>query len=343
MTDIQKKEKRIELENLYEQETDTVLVRYAQEKDREALITLWEQTFLDSRKYIEQFLERNASFCRIIVCETERKQKLTEGAVNGSGKIWKDCSKTIVSACYLLSVSYRALDGTEKSAWYLYAAATLSQCRGRGFMERILQFIKEKIEEPVLLVPAQKGLISYYERQGFFVWLTECVEMIERKCPKQTKISRIRSEQLQKEKQADKEILIRDRQRQQVQILDCPPEKYIAYRNKLLCFSGSVRWSEHFLDYICYENGLWNDGTQKCVLCGEESYIVLYQTEKDTLWIKEALPRTKDKAWLDALLHETGCMRAVIVWQPTVMCNRNFYGMTRKEMQENGYFNLTMG
>lgn len=268
---------------------------FADVQDRGDLKELWKQAFGDSEEYIDMFLDWNASLCRIAVYRAEGK---------------------IVSAAYLLPVSYIRADHTKAKAWYLYAAATLPQYRRGGFFGEVLSFIRERFLEPVFLVPAQKSLISYYERHGFWLWLEECVE-----------------------KRAKNEA----GQNAEACICDCTPQEYWSYREMLLKSCGSVQWSEHFIRYICHENALWSKGTQKLIVQGDRSVPVLYQIEKDTLRIKEALPKTKDTTWLYALMRETGCTKAMITWQPPVMSNRVLEGMSKKEMLNQGYFNLTMG
>lgn len=271
------------------------MIYFADLQDRGDLIELWKQAFGDSEEYIEMFLAENASLCKIVIYRAEGK---------------------IASATYLLPVSYARADHTNAKAWYLYAAATLPEYRGNGFFGEVLGFIQEWFLEPVFLVPAQKSLISYYERHGFFVWLAECVEKRE-----QSEVSKTG----------------------QVCVCDCTPEEYWGYRKALLSSCGSVQWSEHFIRYICHENALWKEGTQKVIEQGDKRQLVLYQIEKDTLLLKEALPKTTDTAWLHTLMQEMGCTKAKIIWQPLVMSNRVLEGMSEEEMPGRGYFNLTMG
>ena len=52
-------------------------------------------------------------------------------------------------------------------ARYVYAVATLPEYRGRGLAARILKFAQEYDGQPLLLAPAEKTLMDYYEKLGF--------------------------------------------------------------------------------------------------------------------------------------------------------------------------------
>ncbi|MGN0493022.1 MAG: GNAT family N-acetyltransferase [Acutalibacteraceae bacterium] len=56
--------------------------------------------------------------------------------------------------------------GEELDAYYLYAAATKKEYRGRGYMSRLIrELIKE--EKPIFLKPQNDRLTGFYERLGF--------------------------------------------------------------------------------------------------------------------------------------------------------------------------------
>lgn len=48
---------------------------------------------------------------------------------------------------------------------YIYAAATLKEYRGKGYMSRLIKEFQTDI--PLFLKPANDGLIKYYEKLGF--------------------------------------------------------------------------------------------------------------------------------------------------------------------------------
>ena len=48
---------------------------------------------------------------------------------------------------------------------YIYAAATLKECRGKGYMSRLIKEIGNNI--PLFLKPANDSLIKFYKNLGF--------------------------------------------------------------------------------------------------------------------------------------------------------------------------------
>lgn len=110
----------------------------------EDLKTLWETVFGDTRQVTDAFFE-NAFF--------------------PDGCFYESVDGKAVSALYLLPVTL----GDEKG-FYLYAAATLPEHRGRGLMGRLIKealaYAKAKADF-VYLCPAEFSLYDYYRRFGF--------------------------------------------------------------------------------------------------------------------------------------------------------------------------------
>lgn len=57
-------------------------------------------------------------------------------------------------------------DGGVFSAVYIYAAATKAEYRGRGLMSSLIESLKAE-GKPLFLVPANAGLVSFYQKLGF--------------------------------------------------------------------------------------------------------------------------------------------------------------------------------
>lgn len=72
----------------------------------------------------------------------------------------------IVSFFFLLPIELRKCDTTQK-AYYLFAAATDKECRGKGYMSELINKELEKSDYPIILKPATSSLISYYKKFGF--------------------------------------------------------------------------------------------------------------------------------------------------------------------------------
>ena len=49
---------------------------------------------------------------------------------------------------------------------YIYAAATLKRCRGKGYMGELIEGLKET-RMPLLLRPSNEGLSNFYKKFGF--------------------------------------------------------------------------------------------------------------------------------------------------------------------------------
>lgn len=71
------------------------------------------------------------------------------------------------TAAMLFALPCKIAVGKEDfDAYYLYAAATKKEYRGRGYMSGLIRaLIKEG--KPIFLKPANDGLIGFYEKLGF--------------------------------------------------------------------------------------------------------------------------------------------------------------------------------
>lgn len=167
----------------------------------EQLIIIWQESFGDSKEYVQNFFEQNKKHTKVVLCEKESQ---------------------VVSATYLLPVSYMQKDSTILRCFYLYAAATLPTFRGQGCFSQILRFVNEHINAPVILVPASMRLADYYKRHGFYIWLTENQEAI-------GQLENTKAKPITK-------------------------EAYCEYRKEVLDKPGSVVWDDEMLDYICTEH-----------------------------------------------------------------------------------------
>lgn len=74
-------------------------------------------------------------------------------------------NEKIVSIVFLLPCEI-SVNGEMVSATYIFAAATLPEFRGKGYMSKLIEEIKNK-SDIVFLRPAENSLIDYYSRFGF--------------------------------------------------------------------------------------------------------------------------------------------------------------------------------
>ena len=125
------------------------MIRFYNEKDREDIIFLWNEAFGDDRKPIEFFLDNRCNPQNTVVCEENGK---------------------IASMLFLLEgrLFHKSVNF---DAYYLYAAATLKEFRGRGIMKEMLDYaaelsLRRKVDF-ICLKPAEKSLYDYYKSNGY--------------------------------------------------------------------------------------------------------------------------------------------------------------------------------
>lgn len=125
------------------------MIRLSKKDDREGLIALWQEAFGDSRKAVELFLDNRYSAHNTVVCEENQK---------------------IASMLYLLEGKVIIGDAI-LNAYYLYAAATLKEYRGKGIMAKMLEKAKILAEgrgvDLICLKPANDSLYDFYSKHGY--------------------------------------------------------------------------------------------------------------------------------------------------------------------------------
>lgn len=124
------------------------MLRRAEEKDRKELVALWQESFGDSARDIEEFFEFNMDTADVFVED--------DGGIS--------------AALYGLPCILE-WEGRTLSARYLYAVSTAAAKRSQGVMSRLIPFAHEQMEkdgaEVFWLYPAGSGLVSFYEKFGY--------------------------------------------------------------------------------------------------------------------------------------------------------------------------------
>ena len=120
-------------------------------RHKESLTELWNRVFGDEQSFIELIF--NEKYNESILCFAE----ITD--------------EKAVSAFYLIKNELR-YNGELYNGYYLYAAATLPEFRGRGYMSELIrkaqQFFRENNKADFIsLVPSEKSLYGYYSSLGF--------------------------------------------------------------------------------------------------------------------------------------------------------------------------------
>lgn len=124
-------------------------IRQTREKDRASLFLLWEEAFGDSENTVKEFFD-------------------AFDFINNGFTVFKD--GRAVSALYFIKAGI-VYGGKTYPAAYIYAAATLKEYRGRGYMSKLIDFACKKAGEQgcacAFLCPSDKGLFDYYGKLGF--------------------------------------------------------------------------------------------------------------------------------------------------------------------------------
>ncbi len=71
-----------------------------------------------------------------------------------------------VSILFLLPCEM-LLNGVVNNAYYLFAAATPPEKRGKGYMSQLIERVKSETSAPIILRPANEGLVNFYKKLGF--------------------------------------------------------------------------------------------------------------------------------------------------------------------------------
>lgn len=221
------------------------MIRFADEKDIPGLKEIWHISFGDSKEYIDMFMEHQFKGARTVVYEEDSK---------------------ILSMFFLFRCDFSINEKTHPS-FYLYAAATLPQYRGKGIMGKMLEFSKsyaaEKNFDFIILSPAEKSLYDYYSRFGF------------KACFKSKKIS----------------LNMKNEKEYAVNFSENDFEKMVTLRNAAVKKSDGVLWDEKYFRYAVYENKYISGKTVSAEGC-----YGIYFKEDDHIIFKELIGENAKKA-----------------------------------------------
>ncbi len=126
------------------------MIRLSTNNDIKGIVSLWNEAFGDSEAEILFFLKNKFKPENTIVFEN-----------NGC----------IASMLFLLE-GKMCIKGVDYPSYYLYAACTSKEYRGRGLMASLLDFAKRTAKERniyfICLMPAEKSLFDFYGKHGYF-------------------------------------------------------------------------------------------------------------------------------------------------------------------------------
>lgn len=117
------------------------MIRFATDKEKEQIVSLWQEAFGDSREWVLLYLSENIK--NVLIYEE-----------NG----------TVMGMLSLLEVSFKG-----KKGFYVYGVATGEAYRSGGISTKLLEYAKELAKGGFLvLVPRNQGLFDFYKNRGFF-------------------------------------------------------------------------------------------------------------------------------------------------------------------------------
>ncbi|MEE1012165.1 MAG: GNAT family N-acetyltransferase [Acutalibacteraceae bacterium] len=125
------------------------MIRYSNKSDLNDIIHLWNEAFGDSEEDIMFFINNKYILENTLIYEADGK---------------------IASMLFLLEGEMK-INNNRYPSYYLYAACTLNEYRGKGFMSLLLDFAKKTAYNRgyyyICLLPASKSLYRYYEKYGY--------------------------------------------------------------------------------------------------------------------------------------------------------------------------------
>lgn len=267
------------------------MVCLAQKAFEPELKKIWKICFSDSDAYIDCFFQ---------------KQMKPENTL-----VYTNEQDVPVAMLFLLPAELH-LKENNYPLQYLYAACTLPEFRGRGYMEQLVnaasELGKERGIERTALVPAEESLFQYYEKCGYQRFFQRKKFVLSRE-----------------------ELMVYDTGN--CKKIPVSVSNIIKQRNLYLQQSNNVSWPANHIRYAAGEAFAVGGG----VLCSDLGY-AFYKVSNDILTINELAVNPKDFSAFSGLLlrefpFETFIFHVTTDWQPLegIFCNKYWYGMLRYE------------
>lgn len=120
------------------------MIGFADKKDSESIVGLWQEAFGDSREWVLMYLGENID--NVLVYRE-----------NG----------VVMGMLSLLPVLYKG-----KNGFYVYGVATGEKYRSKGVSTKLLEYAKQLVNDKkadfLVLVPRNEGLFEFYSLRGFY-------------------------------------------------------------------------------------------------------------------------------------------------------------------------------
>ena len=268
------------------------MIALANKTNAEELKKIWQICFGDSRAYIDYFFQ---------------KQMKPENTL-----VYYDAQELPAAMLFLLPAELN-VQGQAFPAQYLYAACTLPEYRGRGYMKQLVDAASELGKKRgianTILVPAKESLFEYYKKCGY-------------QCFFQRKVSKLSREELTVYGSGS------------CRKLPVSIAGIIRQRNLFFQGSNSVRWPDCHMKYAVEEAFSVGGG----VLCTDFGYAFYKFCDEAVVIYEMAIPSQYFSTFLNLLLkdfpqNETFIFHFSPHWVPPegVHCEKYWYGMLRCE------------
>lgn len=212
------------------------MVRLSNTDDIPGIITLWKEAFGDTKEDICFFLDAHFKPENTVVNDFDEK---------------------ITSVLFLID-GFMHINDCDYPSYYLYAACTLKEYRGRGQMAELLDFATKTAQNRkkyfICLKPAEESLFDYYSRFGY-------------KTVFYKKTAHFNCDETKIEKNIISESI-------NLTLSDI--------RNSFLFSFNYFKWDEHSVEYAVKQNEHYGGYTFK-----DRKGYLLYSVDKDLLVVKE--------------------------------------------------------
>ncbi len=239
------------------------MIRISDKSDIIGIINLWREAFGDSENEILFFLDNRYKPENTLVAEENGK---------------------IASMLFLLEGKMK-INGICYPSFYLYAACTLKEFRGKGLMASLLKFAKETASDRnidfICLLPAEESLYKFYESHNYKTVFSKKVYVFSR------------------ENIADSTVNTE---------LFCNLEET---RNKAFEDIDMFKWDNDSLDFAFEHNSFY--GGQ--ALIGNNGYALFNVTEQD-VYIKECTLTDEVEAVVSTILNKYPDINKIVVDLP---------------------------
>ncbi len=220
------------------------MIEFANINDGNIIHNLWKTCFGDKDSYIDNFVTKRMTSDNCLVYKEEEK---------------------IFAMMFLLKSEIKIGLNVFKS-YYIYAACTAPEHRGKGFMAQLIKKAEEIAADEgadyICLVPANEGLFDYYSRFGFTVGFEKKVLSLSR-----NQLNSIASDK------ADESYPI--------------PKEIYDLRNKVFSNGDFYIWDIEAINYAIFENKSTGGDNVFVQSSGIFTGYAIYSEKEEKTFVKE--------------------------------------------------------